>query len=423
MKVHPAALALPDMADADFDHLKQDIATHGLLCPIELLGGEIIDGRHRWRACKDLGIDCESVEITLADQSPAEYVWSLNGARRHLTPSQRAAVAVDLLPELKEEGKRRMSAGGKGCTKVDNHHDSLQDAAELVHIGRTYVSDAETLKKEAPEVFDQVKSGTVNLSQAKKQRKKAEKAAEDEKAAATAKRSIRKSDDNGVYCGDSFELGKSLPDECCALIFTDPPYARGSLADFARLGMLASKLLVEGGALITYGGQYILREILDYVAPNWETLEDLNESSIIGLIRDWRDDSGMQIVPEMSFFWPLCCLHTGDTAQMREYGIKVKWKPMLWFVKGEFRRDRETWVEDLIVSQQEKDIHPWQQSVIEARYFVEKLTKKGELVGDPFCGGGTTALAAKQLGRQWWTADMDPTCVETARRRLNDSNL
>ena len=106
---------------------------------------------------------------------------------------------------------------------------------------------------------------------------------------------------------------------------------------------------------------------------------------------------------------------------MREYGIKVKWKPMLWFVKGDFRRDRETWVDDLVQSTQEKDSHPWQQSVVEARYYIDTLTRKGELVVDPFCGGGTTAVAAKQLGRQWWTADRESVHVKTAMERLDDA--
>ena len=44
-------------------------------------------------------------------------MWSLNGARRHLTASQRAAVAVDMLPQLKAEAKQRMVEAGKTAGK------------------------------------------------------------------------------------------------------------------------------------------------------------------------------------------------------------------------------------------------------------------------------------------------------------------
>ncbi len=162
-----------------------------------------------------------------------------------------------------------------------------------------------------------------------------------------------------------------------------------------------------------------MREVIDAVSPEW-TPDDIDA----GLPNtDVLDEDGEQVFNDMHLFWIACCLHTGGVAQMREYGIKVKWKPMLWFVKGSFRRDRETWVEDLVESRQEKESHPWQQSVIEASHFIERLTTKGELVVDPFCGGGTTAVAAKKLGRQWWTADIDATYVNTARKRLADTQL
>jgi hypothetical protein len=43
-----------------------------------------------------LKIEPTTVEVDLDGMTPAEYVWSVNGVRRHLTPSQRAAVAVEL---------------------------------------------------------------------------------------------------------------------------------------------------------------------------------------------------------------------------------------------------------------------------------------------------------------------------------------
>ncbi len=221
--------------------------------------------------------------------------------------------------------------------------------------------------------------------------KKREKDLADKKAARRAAKALAATEENGIYHGDSFEIADAIPDASCALIFTDPPYDKKSLPLYDSLGELASRILVDGGSLITYCGQYSMPQVMESVGNH------------------------------LTFFWPLCCLHTGKTAQMKLRGLKVKWKPMLWFVKGTGRRDTHTWVEDLIVSQQEKDAHPWQQSVIEASYYIKRLTRKGELVVDPFCGGGTTAMAAKSLDRQWWTADVNAKYVLTARNRLNDS--
>jgi DNA modification methylase len=41
-------------------------------------------------------------------------------------------------------------------------------------------------------------------------------------------------------------------------------------------------------------------------------------------------------------------------------------------------------------------------------------------VFDPCCGSGTTALAAITEGRRFLGGDLDPACVETARRRLKE---
>ena len=43
------------------------------------------------------------------------------------------------------------------------------------------------------------------------------------------------------------------------------------------------------------------------------------------------------------------------------------------------------------------------------------------LVVDPFAGTGTTAVAAKRLGRRWRISDSDPRCVHLASKRLAES--
>jgi DNA modification methylase len=40
------------------------------------------------------------------------------------------------------------------------------------------------------------------------------------------------------------------------------------------------------------------------------------------------------------------------------------------------------------------------------------------MVVDPFCGTGTTALAAEQLGRRWLAAEIDPQYAQAAPERF-----
>jgi uncharacterized ParB-like nuclease family protein len=88
--LHPAAALFPAMDEAAFAALVADIAAHGQREPILILDGQVIDGRHRLRACEQLGLEPLVREISAADGDPFCLVVSLNLHRRHLSESQRA---------------------------------------------------------------------------------------------------------------------------------------------------------------------------------------------------------------------------------------------------------------------------------------------------------------------------------------------
>jgi hypothetical protein len=74
--IHPAAKALPEMQADELNELAASIKQNGLLVPIELFKGKVIDGRHRLKACKIAGVEPEFVDIDLQGQTPGEYVWA-----------------------------------------------------------------------------------------------------------------------------------------------------------------------------------------------------------------------------------------------------------------------------------------------------------------------------------------------------------
>ena len=52
------------------------------------------------------------------------------------------------------------------------------------------------------------------------------------------------------------------------------------------------------------------------------------------------------------------------------------------------------------------------------RNFIKINTKEMDVVLDPFMGSGTTAVACKQLGRNFIGFEINPEYVKTANRRL-----
>lgn len=178
---HPAADIFPEMMPEEFTALKADIMQHGQHEPIiaydDYSHGPakvIIDGRHRYKACTELGIDPIFAPSWQGNHSDiTALVISLNLHRRHLSESQRAMLAAELKPLFEEEAKRRQVASLKQNTvslNLDERKQPLNSAAEaakLTNVSRSAVFHAQTVKdKAAPEVIQAVKIGHVAVSDA-----------------------------------------------------------------------------------------------------------------------------------------------------------------------------------------------------------------------------------------------------------------
>lgn len=63
-------------------------------------------------------------------------------------------------------------------------------------------------------------------------------------------------------------------------------------------------------------------------------------------------------------------------------------------------------------------LHPTQKPVAALTPLIESFTQSGDLVLDPFCGSGSTLVAAQMLGRDWLGIELDGDHCQTARQRM-----
>ena len=196
-RFHPAANRMPIITGDAFEALVDDIAKRGLVKPIELFDGQILDGRNRYRACIRAGVEPRYIEAQLGDATPYDYVWSLNGARRDMDAGQKAAVRLLLLQDSqewlreREEAKRKANearaAAQKGVPKAEiverpaSHEAPRSPAkwqativAESAGVSRATVNRAQELQRKNPEAFAQVASGEVPLAKALREEKRQE---------------------------------------------------------------------------------------------------------------------------------------------------------------------------------------------------------------------------------------------------------
>lgn len=115
---HPYANLFPMLDGEDIQELANDIRANGQREPIVLLDGKVLDGRNRRDACFIAKKEpfYRFFEPRHDGKSPLSFVMSRNLRRRHLTMSQRAAVAAEALPMFEQESKARQSAAGKSHT-------------------------------------------------------------------------------------------------------------------------------------------------------------------------------------------------------------------------------------------------------------------------------------------------------------------
>ena len=106
LPIHPSAAIFPPMRESEFEALVADVREKGQLEAVWLWQGQVIDGRHRVRACQILGLTPKTREWD-GNGSLLEFIVSANLRRRHLKENQRAMVAARMLPHFEEEALER----------------------------------------------------------------------------------------------------------------------------------------------------------------------------------------------------------------------------------------------------------------------------------------------------------------------------
>lgn len=182
MEFHETANIFPLLEGEEYRALRDDIAANGLIEDIWTYEGKILDGRNRYIACLDLGIEPRYREWK-GNGSPVAFVVSLNLKRRHLTSSQRAVVALDIEKYLAEEAKTRQVAGAKLGASITNNGRLMElfpqgetkqgaaaeQAADIIGTNSHYVTDAKNIATNAPDLLEKVRTGEYTIPQAKRE--------------------------------------------------------------------------------------------------------------------------------------------------------------------------------------------------------------------------------------------------------------
>ena len=123
-KVHPRASRFELIVGKEFDDLVEAVHRAGTVAAVEFHEGLLIDGRNRVRALEELRRRGVEIELPTTEWQPkgdetlAEHIYSVNVNRRHLTPDQRVAYAIESLPIIRQERQAATRFGADGRNTV-----------------------------------------------------------------------------------------------------------------------------------------------------------------------------------------------------------------------------------------------------------------------------------------------------------------
>jgi N6-adenosine-specific RNA methylase IME4 len=199
---------VPPLAPLARDALKADIRKRGIVEPLEInKQGTVLNGRERLTIATELQVKEVPVRVvTPADE--VEHIILAALQRRHLSASQRAALALELdsYQQLRTEAdtRRRQNlrqhtdgAGSPPRGKTRDH------VAAWAGVSPRTVQDAATVQQHNSELFEQIKSGEL--------------------AADLAARRVRR-----ALRDATIPAAPPLPEGPFELIYADPPWQLGN---------------------------------------------------------------------------------------------------------------------------------------------------------------------------------------------------
>jgi ParB-like chromosome segregation protein Spo0J len=174
LRPHPAAAAFPMLEGKALEELAADIRTNGLLNAVVLGRDEhgetvILDGRNRLAACAIAKVK-PVFDVYTGETDSIDYIVGQNIHRRHLTESQRAAIAATLAEMYSAEASVRMKSGKADPTadlRQGRAPTSAAKAAAAMQVSPRLVEAAIKVKREGvPELLEAVQHGEVAVSAA-----------------------------------------------------------------------------------------------------------------------------------------------------------------------------------------------------------------------------------------------------------------
>jgi 16S rRNA G966 N2-methylase RsmD len=206
---------------------------------------------------------------------------------------------------------------------------------------------------------------------------------------------------NQIVTGDARLLAEQIPDGSIDMIFTDPVYDR--IEDYAWLAETAARVLKPDRACLVWCSSVKQYEVQPLMRQHLNFVLQLTYTKVAKAYKVWG---------YKTFLWSTPCL---------------------WFQRGDDHfHSGHGWLIDTIIDHSNgivstdtppKDSYKWHKNPEAYNYWLQRFTKPGDVVWDPFTGSGSLPVECKRHGRQFIASEIDPSVADQARRRLAQTQV
>lgn len=223
---------------------------------------------------------------------------------------------------------------------------------------------------------------------------------------------------NKIYLGDSYEFIKQIPDNSVDCVYTDIPYlfeSGGSGTSKIAKNIIAK---INSIAFVSQGIDYkildefvrVMRKINCFIwCSKLQIVDILNffvqKHKCRFEILIWAKNNPL---PQTNNTW-LCdieyCLYFRESGVPLNNGYELKSK---WHISPANKRDKDLFN------------HPTIKPLQLVKRHLRHSTQVGDVVLDPFLGSGTTAVACKELQRNYIGIEIEQKWHKVAVDRLNN---
>ena len=208
---------------------------------------------------------------------------------------------------------------------------------------------------------------------------------------------------NKIICGDCLKIMKEIPNESVDLVLTDPPYGtktnqRGDSFMIGEFSNILPLVLPEIYRVLKPNGAF-------YCFTSWTQMSE------------WLLRFQQYFKLQNLLIWDKK-RHSGCYSPS---SWQFTWEGIFFGIKG--KRKIRKYQKDVLISEEKGKRIAMQKPVDVVKKLIEASSDEGMVILDPFIGSGTTAVACKQLKRNFIGIEISPEYCKIANERLRQEVL